>query len=171
MEKINYFLALEKRIGDYNIIDINKLDICDNNYMPDIASIDMFTSKYTIDEIRESIKRANMVKYDYLVGDFKIVSDKKHRLPILTKDKYEIIRDFQNNDMEISKDFKNKLYGSYKKIIEKNFKDSEFKNNMLDKFNTVLKEGNKEEIFKLLETLPYDNIRDFYLTIYKELDK
>lgn len=169
MEKINYFLALEKRIGDYNIIDINKLDICDNNYMPDIASIDMFTSKYTIDEIRESIKRANMVKYDYLVGDFKIVSDKKHRLPILTKDKYEIIRDFQNNDMEISKDFKNKLYGSYKKIIDKNFKDSEFKNNMLDKFNTVLKDGNKKEIFKLLEALPYDNIRDFYITIYKEL--
>ena len=40
MEKINYFMVLEKRLGDYNLIDINKLDICNGYVLNDIASID-----------------------------------------------------------------------------------------------------------------------------------
>ena len=45
-EKINYYLVLEKRLGDYNIIDINRLDIADHEIPSDILSIDFFTINY-----------------------------------------------------------------------------------------------------------------------------
>lgn len=171
MDKINYFLVIEKRVGDFNIIDINKLDICDRYYLNDIASIDLFTSRFTENEIKDSVIRSNIVSEDYLNGDLKIISDKKHRLPVLTKEKYDLIRDFQNNDVEISQEFKNKLYGAYKKIADKEFKDEDFKSGILNKFNETLKSGNKIKIFEWLERLPYENIRSFYITIYKELSK
>lgn len=169
MDKINYYLVLEKRVGDFNIIDINKLDICDRYCLNDIASIDLFTCRFMENEIKESIKRNNLVSDDYINGYFKIISDKRHRLPILSKEKYDLIRDFQNNDVEISKEFKNKLYSAYKKIADKEFKDIDFKNGILNKFNETLKKGNKHEIFEWLERLPYESIRSFYFTIYKEL--
>ena len=169
MNNVNYYLALEKRVGDYNIIDINKLDICDRYYLNDIVSIDSFTCKYSEEEIKDSIERGNLVNKDYLNGIFKIVSDKHHRLPVLTKEKYNIIRDFQNDSTEISKDLKNKLYGAYKKIADKEFKDDDFKLGLLNKFNNTLKSNDKKEIFRWLEKLPYENIRSFYITIYKEL--
>ena len=46
-EKINYYLVLEKRLGDYNIIDINRLDIVTEEISSDILSIDFFTCKFT----------------------------------------------------------------------------------------------------------------------------
>ena len=170
MDKVSYYLVLEKRVGDFNIIDINKLDICDRYYLNDIASIDLFTCRLTESDLKESIKRSNLVSDEYINGYFKIISNKHHRLPILTKEKYDLIRDFQNNDVEISKDFKNKLYGAYKKIAEKEFKDVDFRNSILKKFNETLNKGNKHEIFEWLERLPYESIRNFYFTIYKELN-
>lgn len=169
MDKINYYLVLEKRVGDFNIIDINKLDICDKYCLNDISSIDLFTCRFTEEELKKSIKRSNLVNDDYINGYFKIISDKKHRLPILTKEKYDLIRDFQNNNMEITQEFKNKLYGAYKKIADKEFKDEDFRNGILKKFNETLKKGNKHEIFEWLERLPYVSIRNFYFTIYNEI--
>ena len=83
MEEVKYFLVLEKRLGDYNIIDINKLDICKRYVSNDISSIDSFTSMYNEHELRESIIRCNIVNKDYIYGNFKIISDVKHNLRIL----------------------------------------------------------------------------------------
>ena len=83
MENIKYYLVLEKRLGDYSLIDINKLDICDYNVNYDIASIDTFTSKFTDEEIKASIIRSNMVESGYLEGKLKIISDVKHNLRVL----------------------------------------------------------------------------------------
>ena len=170
-EMIKYYLVIEKRIGDFNIIDINKLDICDRYYLNDISEIDLFTSRFNEEEIIASIKRGNLVKEDYLDGSLKVISDKHHHLPVLTKDKYDLIREFQNNKDIISQDFKNKLYGAYKKIADKEFKDEEFRNTVLNKFNETLKSNDKYKLFTYLERLPYSNIRNFYFTIYKELNK
>ena len=166
---VNYYLVLEKRLGDFNIIDINKLDIIDRFYTNTINDIDLFTLNYLEKEILESVKRNNLVNNDYLNGKLYIISDKHHHLEVLTKDKYSIIKEFQNSDKIIDINLKNKLYGAYKKIADKNFKDEEFKKEILNKFNNSLKSSNKIEIFTWLENLPYENVRDFYFTIYKEL--
>ena len=171
MDNIKYYLVLEKRLGDYSVIDINKLDICEFFVSNDLASIDTFTSKFTESEIRDSIKRSNMAKEDYLLGNLKIISDVKHNFKILSKEIFDVIVEFQNNDLVIDGVFKSKLFGSYKKIVEKTFDDSGFIKTMLDRFKDTLKNGSKIEIFKIIEELPYQRSRLIYFTIYEEIRK
>jgi len=171
MEKVNYFLVLEKRLGDYNIVDINKLDICKYPVGNDISSIDAFTCRYTESEIRESIERCNIAHNDYFDGTLKIISDVKHNFKVLTKETYNNIIDFQNNDEVIDRNFKNKLFGIYKKVIEHSFEDVDFIKQMLERFKEILKNDSKEEIFKIIEELPYDKSRNIYFLIYDEVQR
>lgn len=168
MERIGYYLVLEKRLGDYNLVDINKLDICDSFVSNDIASIDSFTCKYSDSEIKASIERSNTVRTDYLSGNLKIVSDIKHNLKALTKDVFKIIIDFQKNETDIDRDYKNKLYGAYKKVVENTFKDKGFIQGLLNNFKESLKGNDKNEIFKIIEELPYSKSRTIYFSIYGE---
>ena len=172
-EKINYYLVLEKRLGDYNIIDINRLDIADHEIPSDILSIDFFTCEFTEEEIRESIIRSNMARPEYLDGRLRIISDArhKHNLTVLTKEIYHDIMNFQTNDEEINQDFKNKLFGAYKKIVESSFTDPDFIKRMLERFKVALKTGTKKDIFKLIGELPYQKSRNIYISIYKMLNK
>lgn len=169
MDNIKYFLVLEKRLGDYNIIDINKLDICNSYINNDIASIDFFTCKFNEEEIKASIMRGNITHSDYINGTLKVISDKKHNFKVLTKDIFNIIRDFQTNEEEVDRDFKNKIFGIYKKVIENTFEDKSFIQGMLDRFKLSLKDGNKAEIFSVLEELPYQKSRIIYFYVYEEL--
>jgi len=169
MEEVKYFLVLEKRLGDYNLIDINRLDICKNIVTNDIASIDVFTCMYTEEEIKASIMRSNIASNDYLNGTLKIISDAKHNLKVLTKDLFMIIRDFQINDLEMDRDFKNKLFGMYKKVIESTFENKSFIQGMLDRFKLALKENDKKNIFSIIEELPYNKSRIIYLNIYEQI--
>lgn len=169
MEEVKYFLVLEKRLGDYNLIDINSLDICKNMVTNDIASIDVFTCMYTEEEIKASITRSNIIHSDYINGVLKIVSDAKHNLRALTKDVFSLIRDFQCNTIEIDRDFKNKLFGIYKKVIENTFEDKSFIQGLLDRFKNSLKDSDKKNIFNIIEELPYNKSRIIYLCIYDEL--
>jgi len=168
MEKVKYYLVLEKRLGDYNLIDISKLDICDGVVTNDIASIDSFTCRFTETEIKASIERSNMTQPGYLAGTLKIISDVKHNLKILTKEVFEAVIDFQNNTEDIDRDYKNKLYGAYKKVVEGTFEDKGFIQGMLDRFNDALKGNNKREIFGIVEELPYEKSRAIYFKIYDE---
>ena len=169
MEEVKYFLVLEKRLGDYNLVDINRLDICKNFVFNDIASIDMFTCMYTEDEIKASVSRSNIANSDYINGTIKIISDAKHNLKALTKDMFIIIREFQINDVVLDRAFKNKLFGIYKKVVESTFENKSFIQRMLDRFKISLKEGNKENIFSIIEELPYQKSRIIYLNIYDEV--
>lgn len=165
MEKVNYYLVLEKRLGDYNLIDINKLDICDMPVTNDIAAIDSFTLKFSEKEIKDSIERSNMSQVEYLDGTLKIVSDAKHNLPILSKDMFTIIKEFQNSNVDTPQDLKNKLFGSYKRVVENIFEDKDFIHGILERFKVALRNNNKEEIFKIIEELPYAKSRIIYLNI------
>ena len=172
-EKINYYLVLEKRLGDYNIIDFNRLDIVTKEIPNDILNIDFFTCEFTEEEIRESIIRSNMARPEYLDGRLRIISDArhKHNLTVLTKEIYHDIMNFQTNDEEINQDFKNKLFGAYKKIVESSFTDPDFIKRMLERFKVALKTGTKKDIFKLIGELPYQKSRNIYISIYKMLNK
>lgn len=171
MEKINYFLVLEKRLGDYNLIDINKLDICNSYVENDIAAIDSFTCRFTEKEIKDSIERSNMAQINYLGGNLKIVSDVKHNFRVLTKDIFAEITNFQKNEENITRDLKNKMFGIYKKIVESIFEDKGFIQGMLDRFKLALKSDNKKEIFSIIEEIPYSKSRMIYFTIYDEESK
>lgn len=172
-EKINYYLVLEKRLGDYNIIDINRLDIVTKEIPSDILSIDFFTCQFTEEEIMESIVRSNMARPEYLDGHLRIISDArhKHNLTVLTKEIHKEIMDFQTIDEDIDQDFKNKLFGAYKKIVESSFNDPDFIKGMLERFKNALKSGTKKEMFKLIGELPYQKSRNIYISIYKMLNK
>ena len=171
-EKINYYLVLEKRLGDYNIIDINRLDIVTKEIPSDILSIDFFTCEFTEGEIRESIIRSNMARPEYLDGRLRIISDArhKHNLTVLTKEIHQNIMEFQISEEEIDQNFKNK-FGAYKKIVESSFNDPDFIKRMLERFKSALKNGFKKDIFKLIEELPYSKSRNIYISIYKMLNK
>jgi len=171
MEKINYYLVIEKRLGDNNLVDINKLDICDTFVGNDIADIDTFTSRFTVEEIKDSIIRSNIVQNDYLDGTLKVISDAKHNLPILSKDTFLSIIDFQNSGLEMENNFKNKLFGTYKKIVEQLFTDTDFIKTMLERFKEVLRNNNKEEMFKYIAELPYYKGRMIYFIIFDEIQR
>ena len=172
-EKINYYLVLEKRLGDYNIIDINRLDIVTEEISSDILSIDFFTCKFTEEEIRNSIIRSNMARPEYLDGRLRIISDArhKHNLTVLTKEIHQNIMDFQTDENEMNQNFKNKLFGAYKKIVESSFNDPAFIKTMLERFKNALKNSAKKDIFKLIGELPYQKSRNIYISIYKFLNK
>lgn len=169
MDKLNYYLVLERRIGDYNIIDVNKLDICDTKVTNDIASIDTFTARFTEEELKNSIMRSNMAS-NYIDGTLKIISDAKHphNLRVLTKDMFIVITEFQNSDEKISPDLKSKIFGLYKKIVESLFTDRDFIKCLLERFKETLKSQNKYAIFGIVEQLPYEKSRNIYLGIYDE---
>ena len=172
-EKINYYLVLEKRLGDYNIIDINQLDITNTEISNDILAIDFFTCKFSEEELRDSIIRSNMARPEYLDGRLRIISDArhKHNLTVLTKEIHQDIMDFQTNAEEMDQNFKNKLFGAYKKIVESCFNDPDFIKGMLDRFKNALKNNDKKEIFKLISELPYHKGRNIYISIYKVLNR
>lgn len=170
MEKINYFLVLEKRLGDYNLVDINKLDICQGFVTNDIAAIDSFTCRFTESELKASVERSNMTHADYLDGTFKVISDAKHKhnLRILTKEIFANVVEFQSNVELLDQDYKNKLYGVYKKIVEHTFEDSGFIKGMLDRFKLALKANDKNKIFSIVEELPYAKSRALYFAVFDE---
>jgi len=169
--KIKYFLVMEKRLGDYNVVDINKLDICKFPVANELDYIDTFTSMFTENEIKASIERGNLVHTDYLNGNLKVISDVRHNFKVLTKDMLEEIKMFQIDNEVIDKDLKNKMFSYYKKTIEIVFEDKGLIKRLLERFKKSLKNGDKREIFEIIQELPYNRIRNLYLIIYDDVIK
>ncbi len=167
MNNIKYYLALERRLGDYVLIDISKLDIARTNVENDIAAIDSFTCHYSESEIKESIIRSNMAS-NYIDGNLKVISDAKHNLRILSKVEYNVIMDIQNNNEVIDREFKNKIFGAYKKCVEHTFSDKEFIKRLLDDFKEILNTDDKDSMFRKIGELPYRKGRSIYFYIYDE---
>lgn len=171
MKKIKYYLVLELRLGDYNLIDINKLDICNDLVDNELLSIDTFTSRFTEEELKSSIERSNTVQPTYLAGTLKIISDAKHNFGVLTKEIVSAVQDFQYDEEDIDQSFKNKIYGAYKKVVESTFEDVSFIDGLLKEFKLKLRNGNKREVFNIIEQLPYNRGRLIYFTIFKEINR
>ncbi len=170
MEDVKYFLVLENRPGDFGLIDVSKLDICHEIVTTELGSIDSFTSMHSIEEIKESIIRSNIVRPEYINGTLKIVSDKHHRLDILSKESFDLIIEFQKSATEIEREFKDKLYGHFKKIVD-TFDEIDYVEKELTRFRVALSSNNKEDIFKIIGKLPYFKSRSIYLMIADEIIK
>ncbi len=167
-ESVKYYLVLENRPGDYNIIEINRIPGYENYPTGSIEAIDNFTKKYTETELRDLIIENNIVRDEYVNGIFKIISDSKKTLLPLTKERMDVIKDFMASSEEIERPLKDKLYGYYKKILE-TFLDNDMLNIKLKEFKKALNENNKEDIFFLLGKIPYYKGREIYFMLWKEL--
>ncbi len=163
-----YNLVLEIRPGDNCIIEINSIPTLDKPINNTISSIDEFTSKYTVLELKRIIEQNNLVESKYLDGSFKVISSLNHHLEALTKEKFDVILEFQNDTNEMEQSLKDKLYGFYKKIIEQFISDNLLENR-LKAFKEALKNNNKNEIFRLLGEIPYSKSRSIYFMINDEL--
>ena len=111
-----------------------------------------------------------MAHSNYLDGSLKIISDAKHKhnLRVLTKDIFGNIIEFQNNNELLDQNYKNRLFGIYKKVIDNTFDDDDFIKGMLDRFKIALKNNIKDAIFSIVEELPYVKSRTIYFSIYDE---
>lgn len=129
MDTINYFLALEKRPGDSQFIDVSKLDIS-NGYNPQsLDALDSFTMHFTKEELKNAIKEDNLVEESYLAGRLIIIdSIKKHHYEVIDKD---ILGDFQIDN-----------------FLKERINNKELMNNIIYKYKIML---NDEERFLALK--------------------
>ena len=112
-EYIIYNLVLELRNGDYNVIEINNISNIHLDYPNSIETIDAFTMHFSENELKDLIEKNNMVSIEYLKGNFKIISNLKHRLPILTKEDLKTINEINNGEIELETNLKDKLFIYY----------------------------------------------------------
>lgn len=166
MDGIKFFLVLQKRLGDYNLVDIRALDIYDGTNVSTLAEIDLFTCKYTELELRNSIERSNIVQPDYLAGDLRVVSEYKHNFPILTKNIFEKIYEFRSM-LIVDKQKLNSIYNIYKNNLEAVLTDKDMIKRFLDLFKKSLKANDFNRTMELIDQLPYLKARNVYFYIYK----
>ncbi len=168
MDGIRFYLVLQKRLGDYNVINIPELDIYNNEEYNTLSQIDTFTSKYTKEELIGSIKRGNLVREEYLSGDLRVISEYKHNFDILTREEFDVISEFPS--MLISdKQLLNNIYNIYKSNIEKVLTDNMMIDKFLSLFRKSLNENNFVRSMELIEQLPYFRARNVYFYLYKLL--
>lgn len=124
-----HFLALMKQPGDYNFIDISKLDIA-NGYQPQsLADIDSFTMHFTKEEIKKSITRANIISSQYVEGKLVIQDNQKHN-PLIVIDKVY----YDNFRIDL--------------FLEEKMHNKNDANKIIQKFNSIVREKERNETFK-----------------------
>lgn len=170
MDGIKFFLVLQKRLGDYNVVDITALDIYDGSLVFALPEIDSFTCKYTEKEIRESIEKSNIVQKDYLNGELRVISEYKHNFAILTKDEFEVINEFRYY-LITDKQKLNSIYNIYKNNLESVLKDRDMIKKFLELFKESLNNNDFARSMELIEQLPYIKARNVYFYIYKLLKR
>ena len=156
-EEQKHFLSLMARIGDYVFIDISKLDIANGYYPSSLSDIDSFTMHFSLDEIMDSIKRANLASNKYLNGSLVIEDNQKHN-PITVIDK-----NFYNNfriDLFLSEKMKNKnslnnILNKFRAICKDKFIE--------DSFILAIKNNNLDLAVDILFNLPYIILRKFII--------
>lgn len=184
-----YYLAIERRPGEFvSKIDLRELsiynDVFSNNYELNhhLDEVDFFTIKYTEADLRNEVIKSNIVeKKDYVTnGTFRVIAvdrnsskperEVKYDYPVLTKDVYDEIYEFYNDNQPLDINFRNKLLGKYTKILKslKVYSNEEV-NRLSNIFNEYLKHDDRVKIFEVLsdESIPYLYVRPINFLIYE----
>lgn len=152
-----YYLAVETKPNNYFPIDLLDLKISPSYPIIKLEELDNFTLKYTIKEIRDAIKEANLLNIN---DDMPLV--------IIYKEK-EMVR----KALPLTKD---NNYDMYSKLKEK-FSDKSYMNmiyNFLNKkvaSDNLIKLKNSstlEEFLNILANIPYLTQRKLYLYLYEK---
>ena len=158
-----HFLALMKRPGDYSFISVSKLDIADSYSYDSLMNIDRWTMQFTQEEIIESIRRANIVPAEYLMGTLVIQDNQKHN-PLIVIDK-QYYDNFKIDDF-LHKVISNKLL--LNTVINKY--NSIF-NDENDLFAEYLKSGLINQALDILFMKSYLDIRKFMIYLIELRNK
>ncbi|MBQ4583593.1 MAG: hypothetical protein IJA94_01700 [Bacilli bacterium] len=152
-EKFPY-LVIEKRHNDFIFIDIHLLDIFANfskenlNYRL-LEELDSLMLNFDIDQIKESIMRANIVVNDNDVSNGQlIIKSGKQKLPLMTK---EVVSELNLPKLltEIFGDEQNKRY----------------LNIIYNKLSSIVKE--QEKLLAIKESIDLMNFKEFYCLFAK----
>lgn len=146
-------------------IDITLLDndILDSS----IESIDIFTSKYTKDDLINLIHKSNIVTSEYLFGDLYILDNNKYKLEVFTKNLFGdfILEEFIKENIS-NLNLMNTIYNIFSQYT---------KNHNIALgiyFKEAVLESKFDEISEILRHVPYIARRkfEFYVfNIYKKM--
>lgn len=160
-DNFSCLLAIEEKHNSYLPINLKDIDINDYPEVLSLAYIDTLTTTYNIEDIKESIKKANVVPTESLDKDLVIIAPGiKRKFKIITKDMLE------NYD--------------FTKIIYQNINNKDFVNRIINKLRNLglnddliyyLKLGEIDKFLTNFNELPYVIQRNLYLYIISSLDK
>jgi len=155
--EIKYYLAVEIKPNNYFPINLSDLNISNNFNITKLAELDGFTSRFTKDEIIDSIKSANLLEVSSDMPLVVIYNEKgaMRKIKSLTKDNsFDMWQHLQTNFND--KNFKSKVYN--------------FLANKIDEYtllNIKNAETPKEYIYAINE-MPYNIERKLYFYLYEK---
>lgn len=155
--KTLYYLVVEARPREFMPIDINILEGT-NNFYNSLELIDMFTKKYSYEEIMKMVLENNLLPLNYLNGSLCIINNKNYRFQLLTKDNNMSLDDFFFNNIN-DKQIMNKFYNIFLKYVKEE--------DTILKLKKYLIEKNIVGILEILYSLNYEKIRTIYLYLEK----
>ena len=129
-----------------------------------LQSLDDLLSPFTEEEIKESIKRANVVADTEIDDKRLLIKYGNYKLPLLTKEItsnlniYEFIADNYND-----KEIKNIIFNKIASII----KDP----NRIDFYKNVIYKRDAESFIRSLNYVTYVELRELYFYLYNYVDK
>ena len=156
--KTLYYLVVEARPREFMPIDINILEGTSNKFYNSLELIDMFTKKYSYEEIMKMVLENNLLPINFLNGRLCIINNKNYRYQILTKDDNMSIDEFFFNNIN-DKQIMNKFYNIFSKYVKED--------GTILKLKKYLMEKNIVGILEILYSLNYEKIRSIYLYLEK----
>ena len=167
------YLVIEKkqRHNDFIFLDICSLDIFASfekdklNYQS-LDVLDSLTLQFSAEEIKKSILRANVVANQEDVYDGQLlIKINKHRLPVMTRD---VVEELNLPKLfgeifgdESKKRYLNMIYNKLSSIVKN--KD------LLINIKKCIDENDSKEFYALFAKLSYQEQRELYFYIYREM--
>ena len=149
-----YYLAVEINPNNYFPINLKDISLANYDINYDLESIDNFTVKYSINEIKEAINKANILSVNDTMPLVVIYYEKNvvRKTDVLTKEYIYDMTQFIKTNFN-NKDFINKIYN--------------FLNNKLKVEDSNLKKPTDYlEYIKTINNLPYNIKRKLYFYLY-----
>jgi hypothetical protein len=172
-----YDLVMKKDRGNYMPINISLLGFSYES-LNDIRSIDMFTSKYSKEQLLNAIKNANIIPTEFLLsGELKIamLDSNKHKyivdFPVLTNDYLNgfNLENYLGNNLK-DKAIINTIRNKYKDILESktdiNIKDDIFVDFSKVKENNVAKNNINKKLLEFDEAKNNNDVNKLIKLIF-----
>lgn len=164
------YLAFEERPHSYVPIDLSDLEIFKGCILDGtLKSLDNFTSRFSEEEIRESIKKSNTIMLENYDVPMVIVS-KNHPLPLITNQNVADL-DMTNifNEALDNKDLANKLKNKIQSIMRKNMSNyisEEGIQTLFKSFQVAINTRNSSYLTYIFNNLSYEGQRELAFYFY-----